>query len=214
MVGKKVCLVAGLLIPVLGACGASSSTTSPTASQSTASTPTPAATAVPTPTPTLATAVPTSFDPCQIVTSSEASAIAGVTYGPGLEKTNSGNGKECVYGSETTDVFTVGVAVAADAATADADWATEEAEAKAAFAKAVPPGITLAYNISDTTIAGADRAAEGTISAKVETETIAGCFIYLLKGPVFVNFGDLTVGHAAPAVSALESEADTVVGRI
>jgi Protein of unknown function (DUF3558) len=211
MLGKRGFLMTGLLIPLLGACGASSSTTSPTASQSTASTPTPA---VPTPTPSLATAVPTSFDPCQIVTSSEASAIAGVTYGPGLEKTNSGNGKECVYGSETTNIFTVGVAVATDAATADADWATEEAKAKAAFAKAAPPGITLAYNISDTTISGADRAAEGTMSAKIETETIAGCFIYLLKGPVFVNFGDLTVGHAAPALSALESEADTVVGRI
>jgi hypothetical protein len=211
MLGKRGFLMTGLLIPLLGACGASSSTTSPTASQSTASTPTPA---VPTPTPPLATAVPTSFDPCQIVTSSEASAIAGVTYGPGLEKTNSGNGKECVYGSETTNIFTVGVGVATDAATADADWATEEAKAKAAFARAVPPGITLAYNISDTTISGADRAAEGTMSAKIETETIAGCFIYLLKGPVFVNFGDLTVGHAAPALSALESEADTVVGRI
>jgi Protein of unknown function (DUF3558) len=211
MLGKRGFLMTGLLIPLLGACGASSSTTSPTASQSTASTPTPA---VPTPTPPLATAVPTSFDPCQIVTSSEASAIAGVTYGPGLEKTNSGNGKECVYGSETTNIFTVGVGVATDAATADADWATEEAKAKAAFARAVPPGITLAYNISDTSISGADRAAEGTMSAKIETETIAGCFIYLLKGPVFVNFGDLTVGHAAPALSALESEADTVVGRI
>jgi hypothetical protein len=211
MLGKRGFLMTGLLIPLLGACGASSSTTSPTASQSTASTPTPA---VPTPTPPLATAVPTSFDPCQIVTSSEASAIAGVTYGPGLEKTNSGNGKECVYGSETTNIFTVGVGVATDAATADADWATEEAKAKAAFARAVPPGITLAYNISDTSISGADRAAEGTMSAKIETETIAGCFIYLLKGPVFVNFGDLTVGHAAPPVSALESEASTVVGRI
>src|SRR5580700_5237958 len=110
---------------LLAACGAAGSDTSPTpASSSNAATPTatPIATAPPTAAPTASqTAVPTSYDPCQLVTASEASSLAGVTYGAGKEETNAGGGRDCVYGSETLNVFTVIVGVAADAATADAD---------------------------------------------------------------------------------------------
>ena len=215
---RKAFLVTGLILPVLAACGSTTSgTTTPTASTASTPTaaPTAAPTAVPTPTPSLATAVPTSFDPCQLVTQSEASSLAGTSFGPGTEQTNSGNGKTCVYGAETLNVFTVNVAVASDAATAQADWATEEAEAKSALTKSVPPGVTLNYTLADANVTGADMSASAVVSATFSGHTISESAIYLLVGPVFCGFGDLTVGTAAPSISALETEAsNNVVGRM
>ena len=63
-------------------------------------------------------AAPTSLDPCQLVTSSEASALAGTTFGPGQEEASGQGGKRCVYGSQTTNVFMVEVGQAASPAAA------------------------------------------------------------------------------------------------
>jgi hypothetical protein len=38
--------------------------------------------------------------------------------------------------------------------------------------------------------------------------------IYFLKGAVFVSFSDLVLGKAAPSESDMETEANTVLGRI
>jgi hypothetical protein len=213
---RKAFLLTGLILPVLAACGSSTGGATPTPSASTpTAAPTEAATAVPTPTPTLATAVPTSFDPCQMVTQSEASQLAGTTFGPGTEQTNSGNGKTCVYGAQTLNVFTVNVAVASDAATAQADWATEEAAAKTALTKSVPAGVTVNYTLADANVTGADMSASATITATFSGHAISESAIYLLVGPVFVGFGDLTLGTAPPSISSLETEAaNNVVGRM
>ena len=103
-------LLAVLAVAVLTACGSSSTATSspaPTASSSLSSSP---------------TAVATTLDPCVLVTSSEASTIAGVTYGVGREETYSGS-KGCTYGYQTLNVFMDLVAQAVDAHTARAEWA-------------------------------------------------------------------------------------------
>ncbi len=202
---------------LLAACGADSSDTSPTPASS-SSAPTPTATPIPTAPPTAVptpeqTAVPTSFDPCQLVTASEASSLAGVTYGPGLETTNSGNGKNCVYGAQTLNVFTVLVAVASDAATADADWATEEAQVKSALNTSAK-GVSVDISISDVSLSGADMAAVGTGGATIEGEKLAATAVYFLKGAVFVAFSDLVLGKSAPSASDMENEANTVLGRI
>jgi hypothetical protein len=215
---RKAFLATGLILPVLAACGSTTSgTTTPTASTASTPTaaPTAAPTAVPTPTPTLATAVPSSFDPCQIVTQSEASSLAGTTFGAGTEETNSGGGKTCVYGGQTLNVFSVIVGVATDAATAQAEWATEEANAKTLFTKALPSGVTLNYNISDTTITGADMAATASGTVTFSGQVINATAVYLLVGPVFVSFDDLTLGKSAPSVSDMTAEAaNNVVGRM
>jgi hypothetical protein len=202
-------------VGLLAGCGAASNGGSPTAAPTGASTPT--ATAVPTPTaaPTQSqTAAPTALDPCQMVTVSEASSLTGVSYGAGTEGTTSGGGKTCVYGADTLNVFTVLVAVASDAATAQADWAAEEAQVKSALDEAAK-GYTFTFKVDDVSnISGADRAAVGTGSGNIAGQTLGVAGVYLLKGPDFVSYSDLVLGHAAPSTSALEGEANTVVGRM
>src|SRR5580693_6899677 len=141
---------------LLAACGSAGVDTSPTPASSSSSASTPTATAVPTPTPTAVptpsqSAVPTSYDPCQLVTASEASSLAGVTYGPGREETNAGGGRDCVYGYQTLNVFTVIVGVASDAATAQADWAAEENQVKSALNTSAK-GASVDIQITDTSI--------------------------------------------------------------
>jgi hypothetical protein len=201
---------------LLAACGAAGTGTSPTpaSSSSSATTPTPVPTQPPTAAPTASqTAVPTSFDPCQLVTASEASSLAGATFAAGEEKTYTGNGKGCVYGADTLNVFTVIVAVASDAATAQADWAAEESQVKSALTTSAK-GASVNISISDISLSGADMAAVATGGADIEGVKLNASVIYLLKGPVFVSFSDLVLGKAAPAASDMENEGNTVLGRI
>jgi hypothetical protein len=75
-------------------------------------------------------AVATQLDPCQIVPAAEASAVAGTTFGAGREEPSGTDGKRCVYGSETTNVFSVIVGQADTAVDAQADYSQEEADAQ------------------------------------------------------------------------------------
>jgi hypothetical protein len=158
-------------------------------------------------------AAATSLDPCQLVTSSEASSLAGTTFGPGQEEPSGTNGKRCVYGSRTTNVFMVEVGQAATAAAARADWSTEQARAQALINKKLPAGISLSAHT--TRVAGlADRAAVATGSASAAGQTLGLSGIYLLKGAPFVAFQDVLLGHAAPTSAAMESEARTALSRV
>ena len=155
----------------------------------------------------------TTLDPCQLVTAAEASALAGVTFGAGLEETtgSNGTGKRCTYGAQTKNVFFVQVATAASADDAQAQWTTEEAEADADLASGFD-GAAVNVTKSDLTGLG-DRAAVGTGSVTIEGQTISGGDIYLLKGPNFLAFGDLTLG-TAPTAAALQAQAVTSLGRM
>ena len=217
-------LIGGCALAV-AACGSSSTPATQPATSSSASTtttPIPTATPAPTATPTpasSATAVATSLDPCQLVTASEASSLAGTTFSAGTEGTTSGGGKTCVYGGATTHVFEVILAVAADATTAQADWAQEESQVQSALqqglASAQSAGVNVNFNINDVSnVPGADMAAVGTFSATISGVSIGGTAIYLLKGPTFVAFSDLEVGGTPPTVSAMESQAGTTLGRV
>ena len=92
------------------------------------------------------TAAATSLDPCQLVTSPEASALAGTTFGPGKEETSGQNGKRCVYGSRTMNVFTVEVGQDPGASAAQADWSTERARAQRLLTRKLPAGISLSMS--------------------------------------------------------------------
>src|ERR1039457_4982289 len=96
------------------------------------------ATTAPAPAPATSTsATPTNLDPCQLVTQDEASSLAGATFGPGKEE-STGGGKECVYGSQTTNVMDIIVAQAPDAATAQADYAQAQGDAQTTIASKLP----------------------------------------------------------------------------
>ncbi len=60
----------------------------------------------------------TSLDPCEVITSKEASTLAGASFGAGVESVTSGGGNFCTYGANTKNVFMVFVGQAADIATA------------------------------------------------------------------------------------------------
>ena len=209
---------------VLAACGgtASPGASSPaatTASASTAATPTTAPTATPTPTTEAsgsATAEPTGLagapDPCAMVTSAEASALAGVTFGPGKEDTTTGNGRICTYGAGTLHIVTVSTALAADAATAKAEEADFKTKLEQGAAQA---GADLKVNVTELPSwqPGVDAAlVSGGVT--ISSVSIAASAMYLLKGTTFVGFSCLGLGTAAPSNAALEAQGMTVLGRI
>ena len=185
---------------------------SPTPTPSTAASATPAATPAPSPSPT---DVAKTLDPCQLVTSQEASVLSGASYGAGREDSTSGGAKVCVYGYQTVNVFMVLDAVATDAATAHAEWAQEQAQAQAALQQGVGQGANVSFNVSDvSTLTGADLGAAGTASGTISGHPISGSAIYLLKGATFLTFSDVQIGQTPPTVAAMEAQALTSLGRL
>jgi hypothetical protein len=166
-------------------------------------------------TPSAAAQPPANLDPCQLVTQSEASTLAGVSFGAGTEQTTSGGAKMCLYGGQTRNVFMVEVAVAPDAATAQADWAQEEAKAQAGLQDLVTSsGGSVNLSAGDITLPGADKAATATASNTISGVLLSISAIYVLKGAVFFTFSDLVLGKPAPALSAMAAQAQTVLTRI
>jgi hypothetical protein len=161
-----------------------------------------------------ATAKATTLDPCKLVTAAEASQLSGASFGAGVEETtgSNGTGKRCTYGSQTKNVFFVQLGVATSADDAQAQWATEEAEADADLASEFPAELNVKFTKTDLTGLG-DSAAVGTGSGTIEGQTISGGVIYLLKGQYFLAFGDLTLG-TAPTADALEAQSATSLDRL
>jgi hypothetical protein len=148
------------------------------------------------------TAVPTNLDPCQLVPASEASAVAGASYSAGKEETTAGNGKVCWYGAGTKNVFEVVLAVAPDAATAQA--------AKDAFLAEVNSALS-GSPLNLTPVSGLGDSAE---FASFSALNISGAGIYVLKGAVFYAIVDEVRGQAAPTQDSLVTEAQVVAGRL
>jgi len=194
-------LFTALAALLLIACGSSTSgSSSPEPSTSAAS--------------TSPSASPVALDPCQLVTSAEASSIAGVSFAAGKEDTTSGGAKTFGYGAQTTNVFTVVVVQAPDAATAQADWTQEQAKAEASIKQGMPQGSNVNLNISNVSVSGADKAAIATFNTTVSGQPVGIIAIYLLKGPTFVSFSDLVIGKATPTADAMEAQALTTLGRV
>ena len=213
------------LQPKVSATAVAPATTAPAPATSTSAAPTgllppPPATSAPpspsaSPTPTASptgSASPTNLDPCQLVTQDEASSLAGATFGPGKEE-STGGGKECVYGSQTTNVMDIIVAQAPDAATAQADYAQAQGDAQTTIASQLPPGISAKLNTANTEGIG-DKAATITGAASVQGQTISFTGIYVLSGATFFTIGDLVLAKPAPTVSAIQDQARTTLGRI
>lgn len=94
---------------------------------------------------TPASGVAVTDDPCTVVTAEEASALAGVTFGPGKEETTgtaSEPGLRCTYGAGTMNVFFVQLGKAADAASAAAQWDQERAEVDGVVARKWLPQVS------------------------------------------------------------------------
>ena len=154
------------------------------------------------PAPSEPTAVPIALDPCSLVTSDEASKFTGATYGAGKETETPGHLKQCIYGSQTPDVFEVDVLQAPDVATAQAAAAAAEAEAKAKAGTKV--------TIAD--ISGIGDKAVWAHGGNGNPLGVAG--MYVLTGPIFYAITDVAVGKDTPSEADFATLATTVLGRL
>jgi hypothetical protein len=192
-----------LALLALTACGASNQTASESPSPTAPAQLTPSATAN------------SNLDPCQLVTQQEASQLAGATFAAGKKEAISSASSLCTYGAQTLNVFTVIVAVAPDATTAQKDWAQEEAKAQAGVKKLVAEaGGSASLKAGDITLPGADKAATAIETATISGRTLNISAIYVLKGAVFFTFADLVAGKPAPTASAMAAQAQTVLTRV
>jgi hypothetical protein len=145
------------------------------------------------------------LDPCQLVTQSEASALAQASYGPGKLEGNSIR-HECVYGAQTPNVLDVFVLQGASTGDAQAEWDQLLAEAKQAAGQA-------SNLITLTPQSGlADRAE--WVELNLARVHIAGRGLAFLSGSIGVYMVDLVRDGAAPTREAMTAEAQTVLGRL
>jgi hypothetical protein len=157
-----------------------------------------------------ATAVPTSIDPCQLISASEAGQIAGVTFGAGKETTTEGNARICTYGSSTPNIFTVEVAIAPDVATAQAGEAAAQADLKTAADQ-------FGKDVTITQLPGFAAGADAVLmesTASLGGKTLGVRAIYVLRGTTFFGFSDVALDKAPPTADAMKAEATTVLGRL
>jgi hypothetical protein len=204
-------VVTGLSVVLLAACTGSTATTAPQPTQAPSVVASTAPTAAGSTAPSAAapsiepTGVPTTLDPCQLVTASEASQLSGATFSAGTEGTTQGGGKTCVYGAQTSNVFTVIVAVAPDVATAKA----AEAEAVVLMAKAAGKG----YKPTELPNF-ADGAVYYVGDLKIGAATDHTGSMYVLKGTTFFGFGDLNSSGLALTGAGLQAQAQTILSRL
>lgn len=199
---------------VLAACSSSSKTGtgSPTVSPTTSATGQQASAPPPTAFPS-ASGAPVSLDPCTLVTSTEASAIAHASFGAGKEETISAASKQCVYGAQTTNVFEVTVAQAASPAEAQAQWNAAQAQAEADLKKQAPPGVNVNLNTANASGIG-DKAATAYGTASIQGTQLGFSGIYVVSGATFFAITDLTVGQKPATTADMKAQAQTVLSRI
>jgi hypothetical protein len=196
MFRKMTFVFLGLTLTLTAACASS-----PTGATGT---PTPGAASQPTSVASAAPATPVSYEPCALVTQQEASSLTGVNYGPGTDVTANGL-KECIYGSQTLDIFTIGIAQAPDLATAQAD----EAQAQAQMQQAANNGLPV---VQVQGVGDAAAAVHGSFSSNGTTISAAG--IYVLKGTIFFDISNIAANRAVPSAAAIQAQAVTVLGRL
>jgi hypothetical protein len=154
----------------------------------------------------LPTAVPTDLDPCQLVTSDDASTFVGTKFGPGKASTTENNVKMCAYAAPGPNLFTVEVAVAPDVATAQAAEAGAEADLTSKGPLTVIPLPSFATDADAALLQGSGSA--GGI-------TLGGRALLLLKGTTFLGFSDISTGGAQPpSEQAFKDEGNMLLAKL
>jgi hypothetical protein len=155
-----------------------------------------------------ATAVPTSVDPCQLVTAQEASALTGANFGEGQAATDANNVKSCSYGQEGVDLM-----VLASRAPDEATAKKNEDDAKAELERNAPG---LPYKLEELLgfAPGADAA---IVSGSMSSSGLSymGIAIYVLKGTDFFAITDIaTLNGQAPTSAQMQDLAKVALGRL
>ena len=156
------------------------------------------------------TPVPTSIDPCQLVTQEEAGRLVGATLGPGQVSTLANNDRMCEYSQEGL-VFEVLVAVAPDAATAKADEPAFKAQLEQGAAEA---GIANAKLTEMPDFEPGVDAALISGHATVGSQKISAIALYALKGAVAISISDIGIGGGVASSDDMQAQARVTLGRL
>jgi len=156
-----------------------------------------------------ASAVQVMTDPCQVMTQSEASTLAGVPMPAGVKQPyKTGGAMKCGYTSGSTQAFVI----LAQAATPDQAQATWNADKASLQQEVQAAGIAF----TSTSVPGiGDQAAVFVGSATINGVNNTMTAIFVLKGTTFVDIGDIALKNAKPATTAaVVAQAKTSVGRV
>ncbi len=159
-------------------------------------------------------AVATDIDPCQLITSEEASQLTGVTFGAGKESVSDKNVRSCNYAAAGGNLFTVEVAVAPDVATAKAAEAAARADLQDQAGKSANIGlkVTELPDFAPDIESGIDAAMlEGSMTTPIQFGARA---MFVLKDTIFFGFDDVAVGGQPPSADAMKAQARTVLGKL
>ena len=152
------------------------------------------------------TAVVTDIDPCQLITSEDASTFVGVKFGAGKATNTENNMKMCSYSGPGPNIFTVEVAVAPDVATAQAAEADAKAELSSKGAKL---GVTPLPSFADNTDAAILQGSAGSNGIRRRPRAVAP------QGHHFVGFSDISAGGASPpSEQAFKDEGNAVLAKL
>lgn len=157
-----------------------------------------------------ATPVPTSIDPCSLLTQAEATTLLGTDPGPGKSSTLENNDRMCSY-SQGTQVLELLIAVEPDAATAKAGEPAFQAtlEHAANDAGLGSPKLTELPNFED----GVDAALMSG-SASAGGMKISAVALWALKGAVIVAISDVSLGGTPPSADNVQAQAHTTLARL
>ncbi|MGA8246595.1 MAG: DUF3558 family protein [Nocardioides sp.] len=146
------------------------------------------------------------FDPCQLVTRSEASTLAHASFGPGEEEGTKVR-HACVYGAQTSNVLSVIVLTGATNEDAQAEWDQLLAEAQKGVSQAPT-------NVVHLTAGDGIGDRSEWVEADISQIGVDARGLAFLKGSVGVYLIDLVRGAAAPSRDAYTTEAQTVLSRL
>lgn len=141
------------------------------------------------------------LDPCLLVTMQEASALAGITLGAGVEKTIATNSQQCIYSNQSSYIFTVGVI-----------QASSPSEAQAGMQAAVA-SIQSQTDFS-VTVTQLPSFADGGVEVQGGASGASVAGIYALHSSVAFGFVAFGVNHPVPTNAAMVPTATTMLGRL
>jgi len=160
----------------------------------------------------LPSAVATDIDPCQLITSADASSWVGVKFGAGKETTNENNIRSCNYNAAGPNLFFVAVGIAPDVATAKAAEAAEEANLQSQAESMAKLNLTLEKlpNFADNTDAAI---LQGGLSAA--GEKVAARAMFVLRGTTFFTFSDTAINSGEPpSEQAFKDKANELLAKL
>jgi hypothetical protein len=160
----------------------------------------------------LPSAVATSIDPCQLITSADASSWTGVKFGAGKESTTESNIRTCNYDAAGPNLFFVAVGIAPDVATAKAAEAAQEADLESEAQSLAGLGMTVDKlpNFAENTDAAILQGGLSEAGQKVAARAM-----FVLRGTTFFAFSDTAVNSGEPpSEQAFKDKANELLAKL